>query len=129
EVEDVPAAVRELTGRGADVSLDCLGSRATATNSILSLRKRGRHVQVGLLAGDDANPAPPMGAVIAKELQIVGSHGLSAKAYPELLELVVTGRVPAERLVSRRLSLAEGADALAAMGEYRETGVAVIDRF
>lgn len=126
---DVPAALREITGRGADVSLDCLGSRATATNSILSLRKRGRHVQVGLLAGDDANPPLPMGAVIANELEIVGSHGLSAMAYPELLDLVVSGRVPAERLVSRRLSLAEGAEALVAMGEYRETGVAVIDRF
>lgn len=128
-VDDVPNAVRELTGRGADLSIDALGSRPTATNSILSLRKRGRHVQVGLLAGDHANPPLPMGPVIANELEIVGSHGLAARDYPQLLDLVVTGRVAAAKLVTRTLPLADAPAALAAMNDFGEVGVAVVNEF
>ena len=125
-VQDIPAAVRELTGRGADLSIDALGSKATACNSILSLRKRGRHVQVGLLAGDQANPPLPMGPVIANELEIVGSHGLAAREYPRLLELVAQGRLDAAGLVSRQLPLAEAPAALAELDRFEEVGVAVI---
>ncbi|MCO6047801.1 zinc-dependent alcohol dehydrogenase family protein [Aeoliella sp. ICT_H6.2] len=126
EVDDVPAAIRQLTGRGADLSLDALGSRVTATNSILSLRKRGRHVQVGLLAGDQANPPLPMGPVVANELEIVGSHGLAARSYPELLDLVVTGRLPAAKLVTRTLALSQAPAALETLNDFGEVGVAVV---
>lgn len=126
-VADVPQAIRDFTGRGADLSIDALGSRVTATNSILSLRKRGRHVQVGLLAGDQANPPLPMGPVIAGELEIVGSHGLAARDYPALLQLVTTGKLDAGRLVSRRLPLAEAPLALANLDRFDEVGVAVIE--
>lgn len=129
EVADVPRAIRRLTYRGAHVSIDALGSRTTAANSILSLRKRGRHVQVGLLAGDQSDPPLPMGPVIAGELEIVGSHGLAASGYPELLDLVVTGRVDAAKLVSRSVSLAEGTDVLAALDDFQGVGVTVINRF
>ncbi|MGI9456873.1 MAG: zinc-dependent alcohol dehydrogenase family protein [Aeoliella sp.] len=129
ETDDVPAAVRDITSRGAHVSIDALGSQITVTNSILSLRKRGRHVQVGLLAGDQANPPLPMGPVIANELEIVGSHGLAAHAYPELLDLVLTGRVEASKLVTRKLTLEEAPQALATLDDHAGVGVAVIDRF
>lgn len=129
KVHGVPAAVHELTGRGAQVSLDALGSRATATNSILSLRKRGRHVQVGLLAGDQANPPLPMGPVVANELEIVGSHGLAASGYPELLDLVVTQRVDAAKLVTRTVTLAGGAEVLANLNQFSGVGVTVINQF
>lgn len=128
-VDDVPTAVRELTAGGAHVSLDALGSRVTATASILSLRKRGRHVQVGLLAGDQANPPLPMGPVVANELEIIGSHGLAARDYPPLLDLVVTGRLDAAKLVTRTLSLAEAPAAISRLDDFAEVGVAVIDRF
>jgi len=126
---DVPAAVRQYAPRGADLSIDALGSRVTATNSILSLRKRGRHVQVGLLAGDQSDPPLPMGPVIAHELEIVGSHGLAAAHYPELLQLVGAGRVDATKLVTRRLLLAEAPAALSAANDFADAGVAVVDRF
>ena len=50
---DAADAVIELTGGGAHVSLDALGSAATCRGSIRSLRKRGRHVQVGLMLEGD----------------------------------------------------------------------------
>lgn len=126
--DDLPRAVRECTDGGAHLSLDALGSRATCRNSILCLRKRGRHVQVGLLAGPDRDPPVPMHAVIARELALLGSHGLAARAYPELLVMIVRGALDPGRLVRRTIALAELPDALRELGEFRGAGVTVMDR-
>jgi D-arabinose 1-dehydrogenase-like Zn-dependent alcohol dehydrogenase len=124
---NVAAAVRERTGGGAHVSLDALGSAATCVASIRSLRKRGRHVQVGLLAGADSRPAVPMGRLIAHELEIVGSHGMAAHDYGEMLAQVTSGRLRPDRLVSTRIGLDEAGSALAAMGDPGSAaGVTVI---
>ena len=124
---NVAAAVRELTDGGAHVSLDALGSAATCIASIRSLRKRGRHVQVGLLTGADARPAVPMGRVIAHELEIVGSHGMAAHDYGEMLALVESGRLRPDRLVSAQIGLHEAGQALAAMsGGSTPAGMTVI---
>ena len=127
--EDVPAAIREVSAGGARVSLDALGSRPTCRDSILCLRKRGRHVQVGLLAGPDRNPPVPMHVVIAGELTLLGSHGLAARAYPQLFDLIRRGRLQPSRLVRRTITLAEAPAALRELGEFRSPGVTVVDRF
>jgi D-arabinose 1-dehydrogenase-like Zn-dependent alcohol dehydrogenase len=114
---DAAKAVRDVTGGGARVSLDALGSHATAAASVRSLAKRGRHVQVGLLPPDLGHPPMPMARVIAHELEIVGSHGMAAHDYPAMLALVASGRLRPDLLVTRRLTLEQAADALPAMGE------------
>jgi alcohol dehydrogenase len=124
-VDDVAAAIRELAGRGADVSLDALGSAETAANSIRCLRKRGRHVQVGLLAGDSFQPRLPMELVIARELELYGSHGLAAADYGPLLDLINAGRLDPRRLVSRTITLADVPAALAELGQFAHAGVTV----
>jgi alcohol dehydrogenase len=115
--EDPVRAVREATGGGAHLSLDALGSAATCGASIRGLRPRGRHVQVGLLPPDLGHPRLPMARVIALELEVVGSHGMAAHDYGELLGLVASGRIRPDRLVTRRIGLDEAGPALAAMGE------------
>ena len=67
-VPNVVAALQDVTQGGAHLSLDALGSRDTCRNSVLSLRKRGRHVQEGLMLGDDTAPPLPMSAVIGLDL-------------------------------------------------------------
>lgn len=129
ETGDVPAAVREVTAGGADVSLDALGSRVTCANSVRSLRRRGRHVQVGLLAGDDATPPVPMELVVARELELYGSHGIAAADYPPLLDLVTSGRVDPRRLVQRTIALADVPEALAALEQFESSGITIVDRF
>jgi D-arabinose 1-dehydrogenase-like Zn-dependent alcohol dehydrogenase len=124
---DVPVTVAELTGGGAHVSLDALGAAVTCENSIRSLRPRGRHVQVGLLPPAQGRPAVPMDLVVARELQVLGSHGMAAHAYPELLGLVAAGRLRPQALVTRELGLEEAGAALAAVG--RDPGIAVVTRF
>ncbi|WP_344690930.1 zinc-dependent alcohol dehydrogenase family protein [Blastococcus jejuensis] len=124
---DVPAAVVELTGGGAHVSLDALGAPVTCANSIRSLRPRGRHVQVGLLPPAQGRADVPMERVIALELGVLGSHGMAAHAYPELLGLIAAGRLDPRPLVTREIGLEQAAGALADVG--REPGIAVVTRF
>ncbi len=128
-VEDVPGAIRELTRGGAHLSLDALGSIPTCRNSVACLRKRGRHVQVGLMLAEHRDPPIPMHLVIAKELELLGSHGMPAHAYPALLTLIAQGRLDPRRLVQRTVTLEESAAELEGMGEFRNPGVVVIDRF
>jgi alcohol dehydrogenase len=129
EVEDVVAAVVEITGGGAQVSLDALGSPKTCFNSIANLRRRGRHVQVGLMTGDHRNSAIPMNLVIARELEVLGSHGMQAHRYPELLAMIQAGRLRPDRLVGKRISLEQSLEELVQMDSFGGTGVTVIDRF
>lgn len=109
---DPADAVRALTHGGAHVSVDALGSPATAVGSVRCLRRRGRHVQVGLLLGADSTPPLPMDLVVARELSVHGSHGMAARDYPAMLAMITTGRLHPERLVGRVIGLAEAADAL-----------------
>ncbi|WP_319458383.1 zinc-dependent alcohol dehydrogenase family protein [Micromonospora sp. RTP1Z1] len=122
----VAAAVREATGGGAHLSLDALGSHATCTASIESLRRRGWHVQVVLLPAAQGRPTLPMDLVIAFELELRGSHGMAAHAYPELLRLVSAGVLRPAQLVTRTIGLAEVPDALATMDRPAPGGMCLI---
>ncbi|MEU9300956.1 zinc-dependent alcohol dehydrogenase family protein [Streptomyces sp. NPDC048269] len=123
---DTAQAVRELTGGGAHLSLDALGSPATAAASVGGLRRRGRHVQVGLLPGAAGRAVLPMERVIGWELEILGSHGMAAHAYPQMLELVRAGVLRPDLLVTSTIPLDAAPAALAAMGTAPGRGLTVI---
>jgi len=126
EVSQVPETVRDLTGGGAHVSVDALGSRETCNNSIRCLRKQGKHIQLGLMAGTEANPALPMSEVIAKELQVIGSHGMQAHQYPEMMQWISSGKIHPEKLLGRMITLEESCRELTDLNSFRNTGVTVI---
>jgi len=127
-VADVSEAVRDVTGGGAHVSVDALGHPQTCCNSILNLRRRGRHVQVGLMLAEHATPAIPMARVIAHELEIYGSHGMQSWRYDAMLRMILSGKLSPDRLIGRRITLTEAAPALATMDSFRENGISIIDR-
>lgn len=107
--------VVRATGGGAHVTIDALGSAATAHAAVRSLRRRGRHVQVGLMLGTAATASLPWDRVIAWELSVTGSHGMAAKDYPEMMAMIAAGRLSPGDLVSTRTDLAGAAAALMAM--------------
>ncbi|WP_406275960.1 zinc-dependent alcohol dehydrogenase family protein [Streptomyces sp. NBC_00191] len=117
----VADAVRSAAGGGAHLSLDALGAPATCVNSVQSLRRQGRHVQVGLLP---QGVHLPMDRVVPLELEILGSHGMAAHAYPEMMAMVASGSLRPGLLVTRTIGLAEAPGALAALGAG--TGVTVM---
>ncbi|MEV6652447.1 zinc-dependent alcohol dehydrogenase family protein [Streptomyces sp. NPDC051219] len=120
-------AVRELTGGGAHLSLDALGSPATCAASVAGLRRRGRHVQVGLLPSAAGDPVVPMERVIGWELEILGSHGMAAHAYPTMMEMVKSGVLRPELLVTATIALEAAPAALAAMATAPAAGVTIIE--
>ncbi len=125
--EDVVTAVLSATGGGAALSLDALGSRQTCVDSILCLAPRGRHVQVGLLPPSAGRPLIPMERVIGLELEVLGSHGMAASSYPAMLDLVASGQLRPDLLVTREIGLDVAADALRDVG--REPGITVVTYF
>lgn len=126
EHEDTALVIREQTRGGVDSAYDALGSAATARSALESLRKNGRYVQIGLLAGADAEPRMPLHILIARELEIVGSHGMAAHAYPRMLDMVVRGALDPARLITRRIALEDAPHALATMVSSPHAGVTII---
>jgi D-arabinose 1-dehydrogenase-like Zn-dependent alcohol dehydrogenase len=127
--EDPVAAVRRLTGGGADVALEALGVPATTVPALKSLRKLGRMVQVGMPAGEHVTMPIPMDAVYSGQLALFGTRGMPAWRYPSLLALISSGRVVLTPLVTRRIALSEASRELAAFNGPTPPGVAVITDF
>ncbi len=127
EIKDIPAAIREATSRGAHVSIDALGSQETCFNSVSCLRKRGKHIQVGLMTDDHRHPKVPMDKVVANELEIIGSHGMQAFRYTEMFEMINSGKLKPELLIGKTISLEEAPQALMNMDMFENLGVAVIN--
>jgi len=129
ETDDVVATVRELTRGGAHVSIDALGHPATCFNSIANLRRRGRHVQVGLMVAENATPSIPMAQVIGRELEIYGSHGMQAWRYDAMMEMILSGKLSPEKLIGGSLSLSDAVPALVGMDGFSDGGIQIIDSF
>ncbi|MEI8132058.1 MAG: zinc-dependent alcohol dehydrogenase family protein [Leptolinea sp.] len=128
-VTNVIDSVMDITKGGAHVSIDALGNPTTCFNSIANLRKRGKHIQVGLMLGGHNHPVIPMDKVIARELEIYGSHGIQAYKYPLLFEMIQSGKVDPSKLIGKTINLEEAAVALTEMDNFTGLGVKVIDRF
>ena len=120
-----PVAFMQNLG-GAQVAVDALGSQQTASASVLSLARRGRHLQLGLLLNATGLTDMPMARVIAWELDLLGSHGMAARDYPEMLALVASGALKPETLITREVDLTEGAKALAELDSQPFGGITII---
>jgi alcohol dehydrogenase len=129
ETDNVVDAVREISQGGAHVSIDALGSQQTCFNSIANLRKRGKHIQVGLMTGDHQHPRIPMDRVLADELEVIGSHGMQAFRYKEMLAMITHGKLMPEKLVGELISLEDSLDALAKLDQFSNIGMTVINKF
>jgi alcohol dehydrogenase/propanol-preferring alcohol dehydrogenase len=130
EVTDPAEAVIDITDGGAHLSVDALGIAATCRDAIRSLRKRGRHVQIGMTTGEQGGDLPvPIDHIIGHEIQLSGSKGMPPAHYDAMLRLVAAGRLNPGRLVSRTVPLEEASDVLASMGGYDTVGFTVIDRY
>jgi len=129
KVANVVEAIREISKGGVHVSIDALGSPETCFNSIANLKKRGKHVQVGLMLADHKHAAIPMNQVISKELEIYGSHGMQAYRYPDMLQMILSGKMNPELLIGTRISLEQALRELTEMDKFKGTGISMITSF
>ena len=121
--QQVADAIVAAAGERPAVTVEALGREETADAALLALAPLGRHVQIGLFA---APPRLAVPRVISQELTLLGSHGMAAADYPGLLELVVSGALRPQDLVTRTLDLEEACDALVELGERTRPGVSII---
>jgi len=126
---EIVDAVCTVSDGGVHVGIDALGHPDTSGNSIASLRRRGKHVQIGLMAGEHADSSIPWGRVVAWELEVIGSHGMQAHRYPEMLAMIESGKLRPEKLIGKRISLADSIDALIDLPKNETAGISVIERF
>lgn len=127
--KNVSEAIFEISKRGVHISMDALGNPVTCENSIRSLKKRGKHIQVGLLVAEQSSPNLPMDIVVANELEIIGSHGMAAHRYPEMLEMIANGQLNPDQLLGKEIDLEQSIDVLINMDKFETTGVTVISKF
>lgn len=126
----VGQAVKDATGGGAHVSMDALGRAFTFEQSFYSLRKGGRHVQVGLTSQEERGQVSlPLDLLTVMELEVAGSLGNPHPKYAELLALVARGKLNPSRLVTRQVSLDNVTDTLERMTRFETIGFEVITQF
>ena len=144
EVDDVPAEISAITAGGAsearsspgsgpgpsggvEVSVDALGRAETCRNSVRSLRPRGTHVQLGLTTDHERGEiALPMDAITRWDISVLGSRGMPPTRYDELLRMIESAALDPGELVTKRVSLDDVSDRLAALSEYETRGVEVL---
>jgi len=127
---DVPAAVRDATDGGADISVDALGIAETCRNSIACLAEQGQHVQVGMTADDEGGEiALPVDAMLNAELEFVGVKGMPPSRYPELFRMIAGDKLTPADLITNEVGLADVSDRLAAMDDYDTLGMEVVTEF
>ena len=126
---DLLAEVAAWSGGGASISVDAVGSPGACRTAILSLGRRGRHVQVGLLPPAAGPVDVPMGRVIAWELDVLGSHGMAAADYASLLADVARGRLDLGAVLAPGdpVGLAEAGSLLTRLGETPSRGIVLLD--
>jgi propanol-preferring alcohol dehydrogenase len=109
------------------VAIDALGSKDTALAAVLSLRKGGRHLQVGLTGQSEKGMvALPVDGMVFQEITFVGSLGCPTTSYPGLLSLVATGKLEPKRLVTKRIPIEQASDVLSSMTDFGTLGFNVI---
>ena len=128
--EDAPAKIKEITGGGAHVSIDALGIKTTMLNSLMSLRKGGRHVQVGITSSAEQGQVElPIDLITMQELEFRGSLGNPNQHYRPMLQMVAAGQLNPESIVSGTIGLAETPAVVDSMTNFGTLGFVVIDNF
>ena len=125
--DDAPAAVVELSGGGVNVSVDALGIATTCLNSIMSLRSRGRHLQIGLTTQQEKGfVSLPVDIMVARELQFVGTIGMQPQRYPSMLNMVESGKLTPGKMVTNVIPIEDAAAVITSMGDYGTVGTTVV---
>jgi len=119
--------IEDISGGGVHLGIDAIGDPGVVAASLASLRRGGRHVQVGLLPG--LAPALDLPRLISRELEVLGSHGIAPGSFPAMFDLISRGRLDIRALVSQELTLDAGARLLEGFAGRTEPGVAVITSF
>ncbi|MCF6159346.1 MAG: alcohol dehydrogenase [wastewater metagenome] len=125
--DDPVAVIKDVTRGGADVTIDAFGSSKTTIPAIRSLKRGGRHLQLGLTSKQEQGIIPlPVDAMVLQEIEFIGSLGCPVTSYPGLLALIARGKLNPKRLVKNTITADKINQVLSSMTNFATTGFHVI---
>lgn len=128
--EDAVQKTMEITNGGAHVAVDALGAAVTCQNSVNSLRKRGRHLQLGMTSADEQGKIElPVDLIVVKEIEFIGSSNMPVSRFPAMLSMIESGALQPEKMITKKVRLEEAADILEEMGEFNAPGISVVNQW
>ncbi len=92
-----------------DIVVDCTGRAEGLEVALKMVRPRGKIVMKTTVAQRPDNPVMNMSPLVINEIQLIGSR---CGPFPEALNALATGKVDVISLISRRMKLADGVEAL-----------------
>ncbi|MGH2355753.1 MAG: zinc-dependent alcohol dehydrogenase [Chloroflexota bacterium] len=112
QAQDAIAAVHDLTaGRGPDLIVEAAGSAGSLDQCLKMAPRGGTVLQIGLYG----KPVPfAADTLVTKEIRLLGSFSSTPTAWPAALDLIASGQVRTEPLVTSKRPLTEWADAFLA---------------
>jgi D-arabinose 1-dehydrogenase-like Zn-dependent alcohol dehydrogenase len=127
---DPIGAIFDLTHGGAHVAVDALGTATTCRNAVMSLRKRGRHLQIGMTTqAEQGEVTLPVDRIVALELQILGSLGMPGTRYSQMLQMVEAHRLAPGAMVTATVPLEKASETLEQMTNFQNLGVTIINQY
>jgi len=127
---DPVQAVVDITKGGAHVAVDALGIATTCRNAIMSLRKQGRHLQIGLTtSAEKGEVALPIDRMVTMELQVIASLGMQASHYPSMLQMVEAKKVSPKAMVTGTCDLNGINKVFEEMNTFQNVGVTVCNQY
>jgi threonine dehydrogenase-like Zn-dependent dehydrogenase len=113
--------VRRITnGQGVDLAFDAAGTERSFLEMLQVLRPQGRAVLYGV--PDSAVAQFPLQEVILKDITLYGSLS-DRTGWGELIELVATGRINLQCLITHRFPLRQAAEALPIIRDPRSGAI------
>lgn len=124
--DDVPARLRELTaGRGADAAVLAVPGQAPLDTAVASVRPGGRVVLFAHTKLDDPVTVDG-GQICFLEKDIVGAYSADADLNAEVADLVFSGRLRLDDLVTDRLPLDRAPEAFDLARKPRDGSMKVL---
>ena len=126
--QDVVAEVKRLTGGGADVTIEALGTQATFENALRSLRPGGTLSSLGVYSGKLVMPYDAFAAGLGDHRIITTLCPGGKERMRRLMETVRGGRVDLTPLLTHSFRLDDIRDAYALFGDRRDGVIKVAIR-
>ncbi|HWQ79258.1 MAG TPA: zinc-binding dehydrogenase [Anaerovoracaceae bacterium] len=114
--EDLNEVVKEMTGgRGVDKIFECSGSVAALNKGLEVIKKKGKAIQMGVFANQKEEIATDL--ILHKEIVYMGSRSQKPSSWEKSMEILASGKVVPEMIVTRIVSLDDWREGFEATGK------------
>ena len=103
--DPVATVMTETGGAGADVAFEAVGAEASASQTTAATRSGGTVVWLG---NSVDKIEISMQTVVTRSLRLLGAYGMTTAELERSIDLLASGKIPAELIIGRHATLEEG---------------------